>query len=67
MNKPEDMFVIFSLPNNVPGGEELEHEDIVSSLRHSGYRAATCEHQERNTRHFMELEGRLKVSLNTVF
>lgn len=32
MNKPEDMFAIFGLQNTVPGGEEPEHEDIVSSL-----------------------------------
>jgi len=31
MNKPEVMFVTFSLQNTVPGGEEPEHEDIVSS------------------------------------
>ena len=65
MNKPEDMFLIFSLQNTVPGGEEREHEDIVSSLWHSGCTAVTCELMERNTRRFMELEGHLKVSLNT--
>ena len=65
MNKPEDMFVIFSLQNTVPGGEEPEREDIVSSVWYSEYTVATCELKERNTRGFMELEGRLKVSLNT--
>jgi len=65
MNKPKDMFVIFSLQITVPGGDEYEHEDIVSCLRHSGYKAVTCELMEQNTRCFVESEGHLKVSLNT--
>jgi hypothetical protein len=65
MNKPEDMFVIFSLQNTVPGGKKHETEDIVSSLWRSGYTAVNCELMKWNTRRFMDLEGHLKVSLNT--